>query len=244
MKTDVENMSKSDLEKRVKDLEQELELRNNEYEAYTMDLALSISEFFQVMQQLTRGDFDVRAPEDSPNELFSNFGKVINQTIEVLGSETKQLEEAKEKLEEHSKELENSLETIKRQRAAIAEMGTPIIQVWDQVLCLPVVGVVDSRRSAEMMDTLLTTIVDTECRCVIVDITGVDVVDTQTADHFIKMVRAASLLGAKCMITGVSPQIAQTLTQIGVDLSGIKTLRNLQAGLEESFKTLNVIVNQ
>lgn len=243
MKTCIESKNKDDLETRIHELEQELQERNSEFDEYTMELALSISEFFQVMQQLTRGNFEVRAPEEASNELFANFGKVINQTIEVLGSETKQLEEAKIKLEDHSKDLENSLETIKRQRTAIAEMGTPIIQVWDQVLCLPVVGVVDSRRSAEMMDTLLGTIVETECRCVIVDITGVDVVDTQTADHFIKMVRAANLLGAKCMITGVSPQIAQTLTQLGIDLSGIKTLRNLQAGLEESFGILNVVVN-
>lgn len=241
MSTEVKN--REDLESRVVELEKDLERSNSEYEEYSMDLALSISEFFQVMQKLTKGDFEVRAPEDSANELLSNFGKVINQTIEVLGSETQQLEEAKTKLEEHSKDLENSIETIKRQQSAIAEMGTPIIQVWDKVLCLPVVGVVDSRRSAEMMDSLLSTIVETECRCVIVDITGVDVVDTQTADHFIKMVRAASLLGASCMITGVSPQIAQTLTQIGVDLSGISTLRNLQAGLEESFETLKIKVS-
>jgi len=225
MATAVSKASKEDVELRVKQLEAEIESRQDEYNTLSMEMALQISEFFEVMQKLTKGEFDIRASEDSPNELFSSFGKVINQTIEALGNETHQLEEAN-----------------RRQLAAIREMSTPIIQVWDKVLCLPIVGVVDTKRSAEMMETLLNNVVESKCRCVIVDVTGVDVVDTQTADHFIKMVRAANLLGAHCMITGISPQIAQTLTQIGVDLSGIKTLSNLQAGLGESFRTMNLKV--
>lgn len=233
---------KTNYQKRIKELETTIENQQKEYDDFSMDLALTISEFFEVMRKLTTGDFEVRASENYENQLFANFGKVINETITTLGRETKQLEEAKTKLEEHSKELERSLETIKRQRNAIAEMSTPIIQVWDGVLCLPVVGIVDSRRSAEMMDTLLKSIDKTRCRCVIVDLTGVDIVDTQAADHFIKMVRAANLLGANCMITGISPQIAQTLTHIGVNLRDIKTLRNLQAGLEESFREMDIEV--
>jgi anti-anti-sigma regulatory factor len=225
MATAVSKASKEDVEARVKQLEAEIEIRQDEYNNLSMEMALQISEFFEVMQRLTQGDFEVRASEESPNDLFANFGKVINQTIEALGNETRQLEEAN-----------------RRQLVALREMATPIIQVWDKVLCLPIVGVVDTKRSAEMMETLLNHVVETKCRCVIVDVTGVDVVDTQTADHFIKMVRAANLLGAHCMITGVSPQIAQTLTQIGVDLSGIKTLSNLQAGLDESFKTMSLKV--
>jgi rsbT co-antagonist protein RsbR len=221
-----EKAGKAELETRVKELEKELNDRQEEYNDLSMEMALQISEFFEVMQKLIKGDFDVRASEGSPNDLFSSFGKVINQTIEALGNETRQLEEAN-----------------RRQMAAIREMSTPIIQVWDKVMCLPIVGVVDTKRSAEMMETLLNHVVESECRAVIVDVTGVDVVDTQTADHFIKMVRAANLLGAHCMITGISPQIAQTLTQIGVDLSGIKTLSNLQAGLEESFTALNLKVS-
>jgi anti-anti-sigma regulatory factor len=225
MATAVSKASKEDVEARVKQLEAEIEIRQDEYNNLSMEMALQISEFFEVMQRLTQGDFEVRASEESPNDLFANFGKVINQTIEALGNETRQLEEAN-----------------RRQLVALREMATPIIQVWDKVLCLPIVGVVDTKRSAEMMETLLNHVVETKCRCVIVDVTGVDVVDTQTADHFINMVRAANLLGAHCMITGVSPQIAQTLTQIGVDLSGIKTLSNLQAGLDESFKTMSLKV--
>jgi len=235
---------KADLEKRVKQLESEIEATQSNFDEYTLDLALSISELFEVLRKLTNGDFAVRANEDYENELIANFGRVINETIENLGREKQQLEESNLKLEEHAKELERSMDTIKRQRTAIAEMSTPIIQVWDGVLCLPVVGIVDSRRAADMMEVLLENIVEKKCQCVIVDITGVDVVDTQAADHFIKMVRAANLLGTNCMITGISPQIAQTLTHIGVDLTGIKTMRNLQAGLEESFKKMELTVSQ
>lgn len=234
---------KADLEKQAKMLEAKVESIQAQFDEYTLDLALSISELFEVLRKLTSGDFSARAPENFENELFANFGKVINETIETLGRERRQLEEAHLKLEEHAKELERSLQTINRQRNAIAEMSTPIIQVWDGVLCLPVVGIVDSRRAGDMMDVLLENIVEKKCQCVIVDITGVDVVDTQAADHFIKMVRAASLLGTNCMITGISPQIAQTLTHIGVDLRGIKTMRNLQAGLEESFKQMDITVS-
>jgi rsbT co-antagonist protein RsbR len=236
------NPTKVDLKNRVLELETEMNNRQAEHDEFSMEMALTISEFFQVMQKLTKGDFSVRAPENSPNELLSSFGNIINETIKQLDTDTQELETANVKMKEHSQELERSLEVIKRQQTAIAEMDTPIIQIWDQVLCLPIVGIVDSRRSAEMMENLLNNISETECRCVIVDITGVEVVDTQTADHFIKMIRAAGLLGAKCVITGIRPQIAQTLTNIGVDLSGIQTFRNLQAGLADSFKSLKLKV--
>jgi rsbT co-antagonist protein RsbR len=118
------------------------------------------------------------------------------------------------------------------QQAAIRELSTPIIEVWTGVLCLPVVGVVDSQRSAEMTETLLEMIVTKQARTAIVDITGIDVMDTKTADHFIKMARAVRLLGAECVISGINPGIAQTLTHIGVDLTGVRTMRNLRDALQ------------
>jgi len=121
---------------------------------------------------------------------------------------------------------------VAHEQAAIRELSTPIIEVWASVLCLPVVGIVDSQRSAEMTETLLETIVAKQARMAIVDITGIDVMDTKTADHFIKMARAVRLLGAECIISGINPGIAQTLTHIGVDLTGIRTLRSLRDALQ------------
>jgi len=235
--------SKKELEEKVKELENKLEDSQKEFDEISMDLSLAVSEFFLAMQNLNQGDFTVRAPEDSSIELLANFGKIINITIETLGKKTKEIEEANLTIKEQAaRELELSQRTIERQQAAISELTTPIIRVWDKVLCLPIVGIVDSRRSVEMMDSLLNRIIETECRCVIVDITGVDVVDTKTADYFVKMIKAANLLGTTCIITGISPEIAQTLTNIGVDLSGIKTLRNLKEGLAESFRMLGIKV--
>ncbi len=137
-------------------------------------------------------------------------------------------------------QIERTNVLVEKQRETIQVLSTPVITIWDDVLTLPVIGVVDSRRTEEMMESLLNKVVETQSRCVIIDITGVDVVDTKTADHFLKTVKAVKLLGAECFITGISPEIAQTLTNIGVDLSQIKTLRNLQDGLKESFKIIGV----
>ncbi|MDD5308645.1 MAG: STAS domain-containing protein [Deltaproteobacteria bacterium] len=145
--------------------------------------------------------------------------------------------EAQEK-EKALKELDQKLEIIGRQQLAIQELSTPILQLWDNVLALPVIGVVDSKRSADIMERLLSEITIKQSRFVILDITGVEVVDTKTADHFIKVIKAAELLGTRCILTGIRPAVAQTLVEIGVDLSSIITLRNLQDGLRECLRQM------
>lgn len=130
-------------------------------------------------------------------------------------------------------DLDQKLEIIERQRSAIQELSTPVLQVWDNVLAMPVIGVVDTKRSADIMERLLSEIIVNQSRFVILDITGVEVVDTKTADHFVKVIKAAELLGASCVLTGIRPAVAQTLVEIGVDLSSIATLRNLKEGLKE-----------
>jgi rsbT co-antagonist protein RsbR len=135
-----------------------------------------------------------------------------------------------------SKELEENLHLVKQQQEAIRELSTPIMEIWDDVLCLPVVGIVDTRRSVEIMDSLLEKIVESQSRCVIIDITGVEIVDTKTADYLLKVVQASQLLGARCVLTGINPAVAQTLVEIGADLSQVSTLRNLKAGLVDCIK--------
>jgi rsbT co-antagonist protein RsbR len=121
---------------------------------------------------------------------------------------------------------------VERLRVAVNELSTPVLEVWDDVLALPVVGVVDTQRSAQMVEKLLAEVVDRRCKHVIVDLTGVDVVDTSTADRFIKMARAVELLGATCVITGIQPAVAQTLVELGVTFTGLSTQRNLKRALE------------
>lgn len=137
-----------------------------------------------------------------------------------------------------TRELEAKLVTIERQAAAIRELSTPVMEIWDDVLVLPIVGVVDTKRSMEIMNNLLERIVETQSRCVIIDVTGVEVVDTKTADYLLKVVRASNLLGTRCVLTGLSPAIAQTLVEIGADLTEVRTLRNLKAGLKDCLRFL------
>ena len=99
---------------------------------------------------------------------------------------------------------------------------------------------VDSRRSAEMMETLLNEIVSHRCKYVIIDITGVEIVDTRTADHFIKVMKSAELLGTRCVMTGIRPAVAQTLVELGVELTSIRTLRNLQEGLRDCLRDMEM----
>jgi rsbT co-antagonist protein RsbR len=163
---------------------------------------------------------------------FSELETAFTIFIEELAEAKRQLREALESTEVANRELAGKLATIEMQQAAIRELSTPIIEVWAGVLCLPVVGIVDSQRSAEMTEALLETIVAKQARTAIVDITGIDVMDTKTADHFIKMAKAVRLLGADCIISGINPGIAQTLTHIGVDLTGVRTLRSLRDALQ------------
>lgn len=133
---------------------------------------------------------------------------------------------------EAERDLKEKYELVAAQREAISRLSTPIMQVWDGVLCLPVVGMVDMDRSAEMTDTLLQAVVEKQARCVIVDVTGIEAMDTSTADLFIKMAKAIRLLGAHPVLTGISPGIAQTMANIGVNMTAITTMRTLKDGLE------------
>jgi len=174
---------------------------------------------------------------------FSELETAFTIFIEELQDAKTALKEALANHEEANRELAAKLETIEMQQAAIRELSTPIIEVWAGVLCLPVVGIVDSQRSAEMTETLLETIVAKQARTAIIDITGIDVMDTKTADHFIKMAKAVRLLGSECIISGINPGIAQTLTHIGVDLTGVRTLRSLRDALQFHLREIEQLAH-
>jgi rsbT co-antagonist protein RsbR len=149
---------------------------------------------------------------------------VINELIAALGTEQEQSFAFR-------RDLEEKLATVEQQRSAIRSLSTPIIEVWQGVLCLPVVGVMDTARSSEMTSALLQTIVEKGTSYAIIDITGIDVMDTRTVDHFIRMAKAIRLLGAECALTGLNPHIAQTIVHMGLDLSEIVTHRSLRDAL-------------
>jgi rsbT co-antagonist protein RsbR len=129
------------------------------------------------------------------------------------------------------RELLARLDLIERQKQAIQAMSIPIIQVWDNVLTVPLVGVVDSMRAGELMEKLLAEVVRTRAGFAVLDLTGVDAMDTGTASHMLRLVSALRLLGAEGILTGIQPSIAHTMVGLGLEMGSVKTLANLREGL-------------
>ncbi|MCU0117489.1 STAS domain-containing protein [Pseudomonas sp. B2M1-30] len=129
---------------------------------------------------------------------------------------------------------------IKRQQEELLELSTPVVKLWDGVLALPMIGTLDSQRSQVVMESLLQRIVDTGAEIAIIDITGVPTVDTLVAQHLLKTVTAIRLMGAECIISGVRPQIAQTIVHLGLDLQGVITKANLADALKLALTRLGV----
>jgi rsbT co-antagonist protein RsbR len=128
-------------------------------------------------------------------------------------------------------ELTRQLETIKEQQKAIQELSTPIIEVWDKVLTAPLIGFINSQRADNLMERLLHEVTRTGARFAIIDLTGVDAIDTATASHLLRLLMSIRLLGAEGIITGISSHVAQTMVGLGVELSSITTRANLREGL-------------
>jgi rsbT co-antagonist protein RsbR len=129
---------------------------------------------------------------------------------------------------------------IHRQQQELLELSTPVVKLWDGILALPMIGTLDSARTQIVMETLLQKIVETESEIAILDITGVPTVDTLVAQHLLKTVTALRLMGAECIISGVRPQIAQTIVHLGVDLQGVTTKANLADALALALKRIGV----
>lgn len=131
-------------------------------------------------------------------------------------------------------------EVIERQRDEMMELSTPVVELWDKVLTLPLIGTLDSLRAQEVMENLLQAIVDRQAEVVIVDITGVKTVDTQVAQHLLRTAAAVRLMGAQCLISGISPKIAQTMVQLGVDVGEVRTRSSIRNALTDALTAVGV----
>lgn len=131
---------------------------------------------------------------------------------------------------------------ISRQVDEISEISTPVITVWDGIVALPIIGTLDSSRTQIVMENLLQQIVDTGSSIAILDISGVPAVDSLVAQHLIKTVSATRLMGAECIISGIRPEIAQTVVHLGIDLTGIITKASLASALRTAFDMLQLQV--
>lgn len=176
------------------------------------------------------GDFAHPIEISENADEFLEVEAAANMLLEELASAKRQNEDNLRMIEEKNREIAD------RQNMALRELSTPIISIWDGILTLPVIGMVDTERAADMMDTMLERVVNDQASHVIIDITGVNVLDTRTADHFLRMAKAVRLLGSECLLTGISPPIAQTMTQLGIDTASVRTVRCLSDALAEAFR--------
>jgi rsbT co-antagonist protein RsbR len=135
-------------------------------------------------------------------------------------------------------------EVIVRQQQELLELSTPVVKLWDGVLALPMIGTLDSARTQIVMESLLQRIVETGAEIAIVDITGVPTVDTLVAQHLLKTVTAIRLMGADCIISGIRPQIAQTIVHLGVELQGVTTKATLADALALALKRSGLTVSK
>ena len=131
---------------------------------------------------------------------------------------------------------------IRRQQTEILELSTPVIKLWEGILVLPLIGTLDSSRTQVVMESLLQNIVDTNSSIAIIDITGVPAVDTLVAQYLIKTVSAARLMGAQCIISGIRPQIAQTMVHLGVEFGDVVTKASLADALKYAFRQSGITV--
>jgi len=145
-------------------------------------------------------------------------------------------EQLRNEMERRNEELlqsaQENAQLVERLRIAVSELTTPVLEVWDSVLAMPIVGIVDTERGEQMTSRLLDAIERHRARFVIIDLTGVGNLDTSTANRFFQLARAAKLLGSEAIIAGIQSAVAQTLVALGVDLSGLQSTRNLKQALE------------
>ena len=136
--------------------------------------------------------------------------------------------------------MEFQRDVIRQREAVVSELSTPVVEVWERVLAMPLIGPIDAARAERIMDVLLHAIVERRAQFVLLDISGVPMVDTHVANHLLRTVSAALLLGAQCFLVGIGPEIAAAITRLGIDLSHIRTFMNLKAGLEAALQEMNL----
>jgi rsbT co-antagonist protein RsbR len=178
--------------------------------------------------------------------LFARLRRELAADPKALGDEIWTITEIIDRLGLHTvKSFQKSREAIiARQQEELLELSTPVVKLWDGVIALPMIGTLDSARTQVVMESLLQRLVETGSEIVIIDITGVPTVDTLVAQHLLKTVTAIRLMGADCIISGIRPQIAQTIVHLGVDLQGVTTKANLADALALALKRSGLTVTK
>ena len=178
--------------------------------------------------------------------LFARLRQVAAKDPDAIATATWNITELIDKLGLHTVNTFQKAreEVISRQQEELLELSTPVVKLWDGVLALPMIGTLDSARTQVVMESLLQRIVETGAEIAIVDITGVPTVDTLVAQHLLKTVTAIRLMGADCIISGIRPQIAQTIVHLGVELQGVTTKATLADALALALKRSGLTVTK
>jgi len=174
--------------------------------------------------------------------LFNQIRSAFKDDPEALAAETWSATELLDAMGLYTTEVfqKTREHVIKRQQEELLELSTPVVKLWDGILALPIIGTLDSARTQVVMESLLQAIVQTNSRVAIIDITGVPTVDTVVAQHLLKTVTAARLMGADCIISGVRPQIAQTIVHLGINLLDVTTKATLAAAFKTALDRLGL----
>jgi rsbT co-antagonist protein RsbR len=193
---------------------------------------------------------EVITPADGETRyIWTRKWPMNNEQGQVIGlcatiTDITEIRRRQEQVSQLEAEVKQQLKIIEGQNALLDELSVPVIQVWENILLLPLIGIVESRRAARVLETLLDAVARLAAEIVIIDITGVPVVDTAVAAYLLRAVQATQLLGCQSLLVGISPEIAQTLVGLGVDFSRITTRATLQNGLEYALKFLNYDVRR
>jgi rsbT co-antagonist protein RsbR len=222
--------TRADLATALETLRREVEQRR-QAQATSADLTSTLEKLRREVEERQRAEDRLREEVEERQRAEQQLRKEVEERQRA----EQQLRREVAERQQVAEELQAKLAIIGQQEEAIRAMSTPILQLWEGVLTMPVVGLVDTPRASGMMESLLEAITQTQSRFTILDLTGMDILDTSAANHLLNLVRAAALLGTTCLISGISPQMAQTIVGLGVDLGALLTFGTLEAALRHAI---------
>jgi anti-anti-sigma regulatory factor len=231
-------------------------------ESYRQYVDERLEELMDIVLNIAMGDLSrrpvLRDEQDSLNLLAAGLEMMIDDLIEANRQneeKTQALEGAKANLErqvaartqelrQRLAELEAANEAQRRLLETVRQLSTPVVPIYSGILILPLVSQLDTHRAQQIMEKSLGAIQDYEAEVLIIDITGVPTVDTRVAQYLLQVASAAGLLGSRVILTGIRPEVAQTMVQFEIDISKLITLGNLQSGIEYALRTMGLTIRE
>jgi PAS domain S-box-containing protein len=208
------------------------EIKGKHHRIFCEESYANSQEYKAFWEKMNRGEFDSgEYKRIGKNGRETYIQATYNPILDLNGKPVRVLKIASDVTELKRLEVERT-----KQAALIMEMSTPVMRLWENILLLPIVGMVDSKRVQVIMETVLQKILDYQAKVIILDIQGVPAIDSAVANHLIKVTKATRLMGCTCIVTGISPEISQALVNLGIELTDILTQSSLKDGVETALK--------